>query len=259
MDCQTCGSRVDGAFCGLCGAPRGGGLSLSKGGSTPSTPHPEASTPPESAHGPWSDPSANAPLEPSATGGEGKKRSVGVLIAVIAVALIAGLVGLLLVANALGSDDQPIAEVGTSTVTETATAGEPATTSAEPTVDLPWQASGDANAPRAATSAEVIRDSTHKECRSARSKVAGYPVGNCDVFRGTEGYETGVYLSKGEVAIVCQRQFPSRENPQYLSGQENTWWFWARSGQTWDWFPETAISQGGSRLPLGRIAVCQGS
>ena len=121
----------------------------------------------------------------------------------------------------------------------------------------PWDRTGVADAPPAAPAGvTVVRDQQHDECRPAGSQAGGYPVARCRVFVPTSGRSSGTAVPKGELEVACQRDFPSQPNPVYRANQHNTYWVWATSGGEWDWFPETALAEGGSDLPLGQVALC---
>ena len=70
------------------------------------------------------------------------------------------------------------------------------------------------------------------------------------------GLLTGATVTKGERLIVCQRNL-AIPNPVYTPTQANTWWVWMQADNgSWDWFPETAVSQGASQVPVNGVARC---
>lgn len=84
----------------------------------------------------------------------------------------------------------------------------------------------------------------------------GYPAAACKTWQAASGLTTGAALSARELVVSCQADL-ELDNPVFTENQENTWWFWAQADDgTWDWFPETALSQGASMQPTNGIAVC---
>lgn len=235
--CPTCGMRANGAFCGNCGTRLG-----------------EATTP--------------IPAAPPPRRGNG----LAILLAALLGAAVLGIV--LFASGLLKSDDDgaPAASPGRAATSPseagqgssadsatTATASTPVPTGASTTATtteeaLPWP--GGTDAPPATSAPQVIRDQSNKECRPTGETVAGYPVAACKAWQAGGAMWEPVSLAKGSIDVVCQRNFPSMPNPQYTAKQANTWWFWAQAGGTWDWFPETALSEGGSNAPVGRVAMC---
>ncbi len=272
--CPSCGMRATGAFCPNCGSRLGD--------SQPAAPPPpviRASSPASST--PFS-PYADRPPAPPPSPPPPRPRSMA--LTVLGALLGAGVVAVALWASGVLGDKDTASAGNTASPGESATsagaaseagASDPETpatpssptaatpsapTSSIPTVTtteeiLPWPGSTDA--PDATTSPHLIRDHATKKCRPTGRTIAGYPVAACRAWQRAAAMWAGVSLAKGSVDIVCQRDFPSAPNPQYTAKQANTWWFWAQAGGTWDWFPETALSEGGSNLPVGQVAVCQ--
>ena len=75
-----------------------------------------------------------------------------------------------------------------------------------------------------------------------------------DVVEAVSYPHLDVYKRQG---IACQADL-RHPNPIYKATQTNTRWVWTQANDgTWDWFPQTAISQGAAGLPINGIARCQ--
>lgn len=74
-------------------------------------------------------------------------------------------------------------------------------------------------------------------------------MGDCAFWQSATGLTTGLPLSKTDhKGIACQADL-RHPNPIYKANQTNTWWVWTQANDgTWDWFPQTAISQGAAGL-----------
>jgi hypothetical protein len=109
------------------------------------------------------------------------------------------------------------------------------------------------------TEVSVVRGSGGADCSSleTRSDYGDYPLARCTMWQRSEGLLHEEPLSKGAERVTCQRDL-GRDNPTFKAGQTNTWWVWTTSDDgTWDWYPETAVSQGLSDQPINGIARCQ--
>ncbi len=113
--------------------------------------------------------------------------------------------------------------------------------------------------------ARVIAGGRSTPCRALNQPAAygDYPAARCTFFETASGRLTGERISAGEgprnesKKVACQRNLRI-DNPEFNSGQTNTWWVWVRSDDgSYDWFPETAIVEGASDRPLGAVAVCR--
>jgi hypothetical protein len=104
---------------------------------------------------------------------------------------------------------------------------------------------------------QVMTTSGGKPCvTGAFAGWGSYPGATCTVWQRTAGLLTGRILSKRSIVVACQADLGTW-NPVYTANQTNTWWFWARSDDgTWDWFPETSISEGTSNQPVNGVALC---
>lgn len=81
-------------------------------------------------------------------------------------------------------------------------------------------------------------------------------MANCSFWKSSTGLLSGEAASKGQIVVACQRDL-GQANPVYTAKQTNTWWVWTTSDAgSWDWFPETAVSQGAPDEPINGIAVC---
>lgn len=268
--CPTCGMRANGAFCGNCGTRLGEATTPIPAGPPPPAIRP---TSPPNTFSPYADRQPTLPPPPPSRRGNG----LAILLAALLGAAVLGIV--LFASGLLKSDDHgaPAASPGRTATSSSeagqgssedsataATASTPvpagasttATTTATTTTEeaLPWP--GGTDAPPVTSAPTVIRDQSNKECRPTGETVAGYPVAACKAWQAGAAMWEPVSLAKGSIDVVCQRNFPSMPNPQYTAKQANTWWFWAQAGGTWDWFPETALSEGGSNAPVGQVAMC---
>ncbi len=114
-----------------------------------------------------------------------------------------------------------------------------------------------ASTPQNPARVQVTTASGGKPCATGASAGWGsYPGATCTVWQRTAGLLTGRILSKRSIVVACQADLGTW-NPVYTANQTNTWWFWARSDDgTWDWFPETSISEGTSNQPVNGVALC---
>ena len=106
---------------------------------------------------------------------------------------------------------------------------------------------------------DVVSGSPGTACGPAGAVGWGaYPMGDCAFWQSATGLTTGLPLSKTDhKGIACQADL-RHPNPIYKATQTNTWWVWTQANDgTWDWFPQTAISQGAAGLPINGIARCQ--
>jgi hypothetical protein len=109
--------------------------------------------------------------------------------------------------------------------------------------------------------AEIQQTSRGTACRSTAmpSEYGSYPLARCRMWHRSKGLLSGETLAKGGTTVTCQRDL-DRPNPQYRTGQFNTWWVWTTSDTgTWDWFPQTAVAEGVSGQPINGIALCRDS
>ena len=107
--------------------------------------------------------------------------------------------------------------------------------------------------------AEIQQTSVGTACRGTamESEYGSYPLAKCRMWQRSAGLLSGETLAKGSATVTCQRDL-ARPNPQYTTGQSNTWWIWTKSDAgTWDWFPETAVAEGTSDQPINGIALCR--
>lgn len=114
------------------------------------------------------------------------------------------------------------------------------------------------SAPNAVVAGSIVSDAPGKACPPTATPAGWgpYPAARCTMWQRASGLLTGATVSKGERLIVCQRDL-GIPNPVYTANQANTWWIWmAADNGTWDWFPETAVSQGATRTPINGIALC---
>ncbi len=84
-----------------------------------------------------------------------------------------------------------------------------------------------------------------------------YPGASCKMWQPSTGLRSGKALSKTDVhTVACQADL-GQANPVFAANQTNTWWVWTQADDgTWDWFPETAVSQGAANAPINGVAVC---
>lgn len=166
--------------------------------------------------------------------------------------------------------DSSAAEPGTDTSTDAPTSA-PTTTTPAPTTPAPSAPTpsastrtGDlgANPPPSTDfggEAAVIAGGPGSACRDrvATSAYGGYPAAECKFWKAAKGLEKRGPMPTGQRLVTCQENL-GIENPVYTAKQRNTWWVWAQgSDGVWDWFPETAISQGESGNPINGIALCE--
>ena len=102
-----------------------------------------------------------------------------------------------------------------------------------------------------------MRDAAGEPCQETSSTVyGGYPAASCDVFKNPTGLLHEERVEKGRRRVACQRDLKV-DNPKYSAKQTNRWWIWTTSeAGTWDWYPETAIKEGGSDQPVNGVALC---
>ncbi len=130
--------------------------------------------------------------------------------------------------------------------------------SATPSTPRPVSLLTDPSArPRANPSqVRVSGTSGGRACASADSSWEGYPGASCTFWQTPTGLQKGRELTKGSQTVACQADL-GKENPVYRAGQENTWWLWVKTGDnSWDWYPETAITEGVSGKPVDGVALC---
>lgn len=204
-------------------------------------------------------PAPPSQLEPGVT----KRRSPSrtpllVLGGVLAVALLAGLGyavagfaadhwGLSSSTSVDGVPDDPAPE-SKEGLTTGQDAADPATT---PTPGYPTPQ------PRKAP-AQVVSDSPGEGCDTlSRQEWGDYYPARCKMWQPSQGLLTQTPLGKGPRVVTCQADL-GKENPVFTARQRNTWWVWiVTEDGTMDWFPETAVSQGASGLPIRGVSVCE--
>ncbi len=111
---------------------------------------------------------------------------------------------------------------------------------------------------RPASPVVVVQSSPGTACDTsgALAGYGSYPASICKIWKPAGGLVTGSGLSTGQRPVACQADL-AIPNPLYAANQTNTWWVWMQSDNgTWDWFPETAVSQGGPDLPVNGVALC---
>ena len=107
--------------------------------------------------------------------------------------------------------------------------------------------------------AEIQQTSKGTACHNTgmESEYGSYPLAKCRMWQRSAGLLSGDILAKGGTTVTCQRDL-DRPNPQFWTGQFNTWWVWTTSDTgTWDWFPETAVAGGISGQPMNGVALCR--
>lgn len=107
-------------------------------------------------------------------------------------------------------------------------------------------------------SATIMTTAGGKACSQIGSTTASgnYPSARCSAWQQAAGLRSGAMKTKGPFTVACQANL-GMANPVFVSSQSNTWWLWAMSDDgTWDWFPETLISEGNSNSPVDGVALC---
>lgn len=128
---------------------------------------------------------------------------------------------------------------------------------ADPSAPAPAPAASDPPATDGAR-AETVTTSPGAACRTTddQSPYGAYSTAVCRIWQPTDGLLTGGSLAVGPADVTCQRDL-DLDNPVYRKGQTNTWWVWTLSDQgSWDWFPETAVTEGVSDQPINGITLC---
>lgn len=93
-------------------------------------------------------------------------------------------------------------------------------------------------------------------CSPATGSVSGYRKVTCHTGHASTGLQRQGVLGVGNQWVLCQQDL-RRTNPVFQEGQTNSWWFWTLSDNgIWDWFPETALKEGGSDNPANGIPPC---
>ena len=223
-------------------------------GPAPRGPSPHLATP----SAPYASPSA----PPPAGSRGGKTGLLAGLVAALVVAL--GATGFFL----LKRTDQPTSAASPSSgaastvvVSHTVTAPAPAPAPAAPTtpaMNATTTAASLTSPPNAGASGSIVTDSPGTACvqTAAPAGWGTYPAARCKMWQVASGLLTGATVTKGERLIVCQRNL-AIPNPVYTPTQANTWWIWMQADTgTWDWFPETAVSQGATQAPVNGVALC---
>lgn len=185
--------------------------------------------------------------------------------------LVAG-VTLAVAAIQTGADETSPEDAASSASVGTPSPGAPSETSAPAPTSDPTPLSGEMlnvdartlesayGMPEPADAAvSIMSEADGRACDNVGSAddFGQYPAALCKTWKPSTGLTSAAPLSPGELLVACQADL-GVSNPVFTEGQENTWWIWARSDAgTWDWFPETALSQGESMQPTNGIALCR--
>lgn len=105
---------------------------------------------------------------------------------------------------------------------------------------------------------QIMTTADGRACESdvARDAFGGYPAAFCRTWQESVGLRSGARLSTGDLHVTCQADL-GEPNPVFTENQANTWWFWTQADNgVWDWFPQTALSQGATMQPTNGIAIC---
>lgn len=227
---------------------------------------PWGAPPPQPATDPWGRPIAPPPIPGDPWGAQARPTSspwkaVGITVAALAVlALIGGiLIGTGVIR--LGAEPEPAIPPPPIEAPTTSTATRAPVTTRPPvatTAPAPAPRTGRQEPTRNPTGVAIQSTSSGTACSNTgqQSGWGGYPMASCRTWKDSTGLITGTPLGRGNVLITCQADV-GEANPVYTANQHNTWWFWAQSGGVWDWFPETALSEGATNQPVNGIALCQ--
>lgn len=123
---------------------------------------------------------------------------------------------------------------------------------ATPTSQVPSQPAMRTSSP------QIIRSTPGEACITQSGQGwGGYYPAACKMWKPSTGLITNAQLGVGPRVVICQADL-GKENPVFTAKQRNTWWVWVVTDDgRMDWFPETAVSQGESGLPISGVSVCE--
>lgn len=260
-------------FCGACGASFGVESEV-EGTTIPRSQLPAAAIPPAGPAHPSPQPLSTTPAASAASAitaperrNSSSRRLLFVLGGVVAVVLLA-VAGYVLGAWLFGPRES--ASVPQPAVSETGPAQAPQSPASTPVEQTPSPPAPTTPAPATPTSQvpsqpamrtsspQIIRSTAGEACITQSGQGwGGYYPAACKMWKPSTGLITSAPLGVGSRVVICQADL-GKENPVFTAKQRNTWWVWVVTDDgRMDWFPETAVSQGESGLPISGVSVCE--